>query len=148
MIVRTFMAQKLDTIAMLTCLGASPRIIFKIYLLQSLLLGLSGSVLGMIAGYGLQFSLPPKLSGLLNLNLEPVFYWIPAVHSLALGTITTLLFLPLATLLRRKDKTALPLPQKFRGRGVITGHSMGTLDSGSTFCDHHGRNRYLGGRVD
>ena len=92
MIVRTFMAQKLDTIAILTCLGASSHIIFKIYLLQSLLLGLSGSVLGVIAGYGLQFSLPPKLSGLLNLNLEPVFYWVPAVHSLALGMITTLLF--------------------------------------------------------
>ncbi|MDP6336821.1 MAG: hypothetical protein QGH98_11520, partial [Nitrospinaceae bacterium] len=56
--------------------------------------------------------------------------------------------LPLATLLRGKDKTTLPLPQKFRGRGVITGHSMGTLDGRPAFCGYHGRNRYLGGRVD
>ena len=92
MIVRTFMAQKLDTIAILTCLGASSGTILKIYLLQALLLGFLGSVLGVAAGYGLQFSLPAKLSGLINLNLEPVFYWMPAIHSLALGMITTFLF--------------------------------------------------------
>ena len=39
MIIRTFMAQKLDTIAIMNCLGASSRTIFKVYLLQALLLG-------------------------------------------------------------------------------------------------------------
>ncbi|KMP11363.1 ABC transporter permease [Candidatus Nitromaritima sp. SCGC AAA799-C22] len=92
MIIRTFMAQKLDTIAILSCLGASSRTLLKIYLLQSILLGLLGSVLGVVLGYGLQFTLPSKLSGLLNLDLEPVFYWTPALHSLALGIVTTLLF--------------------------------------------------------
>ena len=91
-IVRTFMAQKLDTIAILNCLGAPSRTIVKVYFLQALLLGLSGSVVGVTLGYGLQFLLPAKLSGLINLNLEPEFYWVPALHSLALGMITALLF--------------------------------------------------------
>ena len=92
MIIRTFMVQKLDTVAILNCLGALPRTILKIYFLQSLLLGLSGSILGVFLGYGLQFLLPSKFSELINLDLDPVFYWIPALHSLALGIITSLLF--------------------------------------------------------
>ena len=92
MIIRTFMSQKLDTIAILTCLGATSRTIFFIYLLQALLLGLAGSGLGVLAGYGLQFLLPSKLAGLLTLSVEPEFLWRPAVQSLLLGLLTTLLF--------------------------------------------------------
>ena len=58
MIIRTFMAQKLDTIAILNCLGASPNVILKIYFFQSLLLGFLGSLIGVLLGYGVQFSLP------------------------------------------------------------------------------------------
>ena len=92
MIIRTFMSQKLDTIAILTCLGATSRTIFFIYLLQALLLGLTGSGLGVLAGYGLQYLLPSKLAGLLNVTVEPGFLWEPAVQSLLLGLLTTLLF--------------------------------------------------------
>ncbi|MBT3365757.1 MAG: FtsX-like permease family protein [Nitrospina sp.] len=92
MIVRTFMAQKLDTLAILSCLGASSRTLFKVYLLQSMLMGLAGSILGVCIGFSLTFLLPPKMEGLINLKLEPVFYWIPALQSLLLGCATTLLF--------------------------------------------------------
>ena len=103
MIIRTFMAQKLDTIAILNCLGAHANTIVIIYFLQSLLLGLFGSIVGVALGYGLQFLLPAKLSGLIDLDLEPVFYWGPALHSLALGVIITLLFC--LRPLRRAGKT-------------------------------------------
>ena len=92
MIVRTFMAQKLDTLAILNCLGASSKTLFKVYLLQSMLMGLAGSVLGVSLGFALTFLLPPKMEGLINLKLEPVFYWVPALQSLLLGCATTLLF--------------------------------------------------------
>ncbi|MBI4388671.1 MAG: FtsX-like permease family protein, partial [Nitrospinae bacterium] len=92
MIVRAFMSQKLDTIAILNCLGAESRTIFKIYLLQSLLLGLAGSALGIGLGYGLQYLLPSKLPGLLNISARPEFYWRPALQALLLGLTTTLLF--------------------------------------------------------
>ena len=92
MIVRTFMAQKLDTLAILNCLGASSKTLFKVYLLQSMLMGLAGSLLGVGLGFALTFLLPPKMEGLINLKLEPVFYWIPALQSLLLGCTTTLLF--------------------------------------------------------
>jgi len=92
MIIRTFMAQKLDTIAILNCMGASSRTILKVYLLQSLLLGLIGSFLGVTIGYALLYLMPAKLAGLLNVEIQPEFYWIPAVQSLCLGLLTTLIF--------------------------------------------------------
>ena len=92
MIVRTFMAQKLDTLAILSCLGASSRTLFKVYLLQSMLMGLAGSVFGVCIGFSLTFLLPQKMEGLINLKLEPVFYWVPALQSLLLGCATTLIF--------------------------------------------------------
>ncbi len=92
MIIRTFMAQKLDTIAILNCLGATSRTVFKVYLLQAVLLGLIGSGLGVVIGYSLQYALPAEMSGLLNIQFEPGFLWVPAAQSLSLGMITTLLF--------------------------------------------------------
>lgn len=92
MIVRTFMAQKLDTLAILNCLGASSKTLLKVYLLQSMLMGLAGSILGVSLGFALTFLLPSKVEGLINFQLEPVFYWVPALQSLILGCATTLLF--------------------------------------------------------
>jgi len=92
MIIRTFMTQKLDTIAILNCLGATSRTVFHVYLLQAVLLGLIGSGLGVGIGYGLQYVLPSKMSGLLNLQFEPGFLWVPAAQSLGMGLLTTLLF--------------------------------------------------------
>ncbi|MBT6601353.1 MAG: FtsX-like permease family protein, partial [Nitrospina sp.] len=123
MIIRTFMAQKLDTIAILNCLGAPPRVILKIYFLQSLLLGFLGSLTGVLLGYGVQFLLPSKLSGLTNLNLEPEFYWAPALHSLSLGMITTILFCTLP-LLRASKTNPLRL---FRRNFEEEELSLGTL---------------------
>ena len=92
MIIRTFMAQKLDTIAILRCLGARPRTVFRIYLLQALLLGLAGSLLGVGLGYALQFLLPPQMEGLLRVSLTPVWEGGPALQALLVGLGTTLLF--------------------------------------------------------
>ncbi len=92
MIIRTFMAQKLDTLAILNCLGASSRTLFKVYLLQSMLMGLAGSLVGIGVGFALTFLLPSKVEGLINLKLEPTFYWTPALQSLLLGCAVTLLF--------------------------------------------------------
>ncbi|MEE2986619.1 MAG: FtsX-like permease family protein [Nitrospinota bacterium] len=92
MIVRIFMVQKLDTIAVLNCLGASSRTILKVYLLQSLILGILGSLLGVGLGFTLQYLLPAKLVGLLDIVLEPRFYPMAAFQSLTLGVLITLLF--------------------------------------------------------
>ncbi len=113
MIIRTFMAQKLDTVAIMKCLGASPRTVLKIYFLQSLLLGFLGSFIGVMLGYGMQFLLPSKLSKLTILNLKPEFYWNPALSSFSLGIITTILFCTLPLLRASKTKPLRLLRRNF-----------------------------------
>jgi len=129
MIIRTFMAQKLDTIAILNCLGASPRLVLRIYFLQSLLLGFLGSLIGVLLGYGVQFLLPSKLSKLTSLNLEPEFYWAPALHSFSLGMITTILFCTLPLLRARKTKPLRLFRRNFEEEEL----SLGTLWERRTF---------------
>jgi putative ABC transport system permease protein len=92
MIIRTFMAQKMDTIAILNCIGATSRTVFYVYMIQALILGVTGSLIGVGIGYALQFSLPAKMADLLNIEVTPGFHWEPAVQSLLLGLLTTLLF--------------------------------------------------------
>ena len=92
MIVRTFMAQKLDTVAIMNCLGASSRTLLKVYLFQAMLVGMVGSILGIVVGFLLTYLLPSKMEGLINYQLEPAFYFIPAMQSFLLGLATTVLF--------------------------------------------------------
>ncbi|SVD00256.1 uncharacterized protein METZ01_LOCUS353110, partial [marine metagenome] len=120
MIIRTFMTQKLNTIAILNCLGSPPKTVLKIYFLQSLLLGFLGSAIGVTLGYGIQFFLPSKISGLINLNIEPTFYWTPVLHSFSLGIITTILFC-LLPLLRASKTKPLRLFRRNFEEGLVPG---------------------------
>ena len=82
---------------------------------------MSGSIAGVVLGYGLQFLLPSKFSELINLNLEPVFYWIPALHSIALGIITTLLFCLWPLLLAGKTKPLRLFRRNFEEEELSSG---------------------------
>ena len=92
MAMRSHLQQRLDSIAIMKSLGAGSTQVMKIYLLQTLLLGLSGGALGVVLGIGVQLAFPLFLAKLLHLTpslrLEP--------HAIGLGLmaglLTTLLF--------------------------------------------------------
>ncbi|MGI4828039.1 MAG: ABC transporter permease, partial [Janthinobacterium lividum] len=92
MAIRAHLAQRLDSIAIMKALGAGSGTIIRIYVLQTLLLGLCGGVLGLLLGFGVQLVLPLFLARLLHLT--PAFHLDP--HALLLGIsaglLTTLLF--------------------------------------------------------
>ncbi len=92
MITRSFLDQKLKNIAILKCLGAQTYKIFSIYLIQALLLGLAGSLLGIACGFCLQWLSPAWLNKHLNLSISLQWIWKPALVSLALGMLTTFIF--------------------------------------------------------
>lgn len=73
-----FIRQRLATVAILRCLGATARTSFAIYLTQGLGLGLVGSALGVILGLALQFVLPVVLKSFLPYHLEFILSW-PAI---------------------------------------------------------------------
>ncbi len=56
--VHVFLRQKLETIAVLRCLGATARQVFAVYLVQAIGMGLAGSVAGVALGVVLQLALP------------------------------------------------------------------------------------------
>ena len=87
-----FVAGKLDTIAVLRCLGASRALVFGVYLLQAAVLGLVAAVAGAALGVGAQLLLPSLVAGLLPLDVR-VALDVPAIAAgLALGVATAVLF--------------------------------------------------------
>jgi putative ABC transport system permease protein len=68
--VHVFIRQKLDTIAVLRCLGAGTRQLFGIYLLQALAMGALGSLIGAGLGGALQQVLPLVLADLLPVDVR------------------------------------------------------------------------------
>jgi len=92
MAMRAHLQQRLDSIAIMKSLGARSEQIMKIYLLQTLMLGLAGGLLGVLFGVGVQLSFPLFLAKLLHIT--PAFRLDPrsAVAGLGAGLLTTLLF--------------------------------------------------------
>jgi putative ABC transport system permease protein len=64
-----YMAQKVDTVAVLRCLGATSRQVLTVYILQALVMGLAGALVGVIIGAGVQWILPRLVQGLLPIDV-------------------------------------------------------------------------------
>jgi putative ABC transport system permease protein len=92
MAMRAHLAQRLDTIAIMKSLGATSGQIIKIYLIQTLLLGAAGGLVGALLGIGVQLAFPYLLANLIN--IRPDLHIDPAAifAGLAAGILTTLLF--------------------------------------------------------
>jgi putative ABC transport system permease protein len=89
----SYLQQKLDNIAVLKCLGGRSLKIIRVYLIQGLLLGVTGSAAGVGLGYLLQLVLPPFLKGFINLPARLELAPAAAAQGFLIGTLTTLLFL-------------------------------------------------------
>lgn len=92
MAMRAHLEQRLDTIAIMKSLGARSGQIIKIYLLQTLLLGLLGGVLGVVFGAGVQLAFPYLLGKFINVQTTVHLQWRTIATGLGVGVLTTLLF--------------------------------------------------------
>jgi putative ABC transport system permease protein len=92
MAMRAHLQQRLDTIAIMKSLGASSGQVIKIYLLQTLLLGLSGGLLGVALGVGVQLAFPYFLAKLINVPTNLHVQLRTVITGLSVGILTTLLF--------------------------------------------------------
>ena len=92
MAMRAHLQQRLDTIAIMKSLGARSGQIIKIYLLQTLLLGLLGGLLGVTLGVGVQLAFPRLLAKLVNIDAAVQVQASTVLTGLAAGVLTTLLF--------------------------------------------------------
>jgi putative ABC transport system permease protein len=92
MAMRAHLQQRLDTIAIMKSLGARSGQIMKIYLLQTLMLGLLGGLLGVALGLGVQLAFPYLLAKLINVQTDLHVQFGTVITGLAAGVLTTLLF--------------------------------------------------------
>ncbi len=92
MAMRAHLAQRLDTIAIMKSLGATSAQVIKIYLLQTLLLGAAGGLLGVLLGLGVQLAFPYLLASLINVRTELHLDPRAIAAGFGAGILTTLLF--------------------------------------------------------
>jgi putative ABC transport system permease protein len=92
MAMRAHLQQRLDTIAIMKSLGASSGQIIKIYLLQTLLLGAIGGLVGVLLGIGVQMAFPYLLERLINVRPDLRIDPHAVAAGLGAGILTTLLF--------------------------------------------------------
>jgi putative ABC transport system permease protein len=110
--VLVFVRRKLETIAVLRCLGATARQVFAVYLTQAAVLGLGGSVVGAMAGVLVQQALPSLLRGLLPVDVQATIAPREILLGVGLGTWTALVFalLPLLAVRRVSPLAAIRRP--------------------------------------
>ncbi len=92
MAMRAHLQQRLDTIAIMKSLGASSGQIIRIYLIQTLLLGAAGGIVGVILGIGVQMAFPYLLASLINVRPDLRIDPHAILAGLGAGVLTTLLF--------------------------------------------------------
>ncbi|HEV2295190.1 MAG TPA: FtsX-like permease family protein [Tepidisphaeraceae bacterium] len=101
-VARAWLASRMDDIAILRCLGATPREVVNVYLAQVLLISLAASVVGALIGTLFHWLLPRWMPGLVPVDL--VHPWQPEamVRGVFLGIGVAVVFtLPLLIGLRR-----------------------------------------------
>ena len=101
--VHIYIKDKLPTVAILRCLGASGRKAFYVYLVQVAGIGLLGAIIGAITGSLIQKLLPWVVRDLLPIdNVSTDFSWASVAQGMALGLSVAILFalLPLSGILK------------------------------------------------
>ncbi len=84
--------QRMDVLAILKAIGAGSGDLLRIFLLQTMGLGLAGAILGVAAGGGVMLALPAVFGNLLPVHATLAFPWRSALAGLANRLLTTLLF--------------------------------------------------------
>ena len=116
--VRAFVARKIDTVAVLRCLGASSGQVMTIYVVQAAAMGLLGAAAGAALGVAIQFILPSVLTQILPVDVRVSLVPTAVLTGLAVGGWIALIFAlrpllalrnvsPLQTLRRDTDADVL-----------------------------------------
>ncbi|CAM8627247.1 COG3127 Predicted ABC-type transport system involved in lysophospholipase L1 biosynthesis, permease component [Oxalobacteraceae bacterium] len=88
---RRFMQRHLDAVAMLRCLGLRQNEVTLIYLIEFILIGTIGSLIGAAIGFAAHFLLLEWLGALMTTRLPPPG-WMPLVQGVATGLLLLLGF--------------------------------------------------------
>ncbi|WP_233212546.1 ABC transporter permease [Collimonas sp. PA-H2] len=128
MAARRFMLRHLDACAMLRCLGMTQNQVTQLYLLEFLLIGLAGSVIGVLLGFGAHFMLLELLGKFISSDL-PSASVIPAVQGLVTGLLLLIGFAlpPILQLRNVPHNRVIRREQDAPQALVLATYGLGTL---------------------
>jgi putative ABC transport system permease protein len=134
MAARRFMQRHLDSVAMLRCLGMTQNEVGVLFLIEFALVGLAGSVLGVLVGFGAHYVLLELIGKLMPTELPPVSL-LPALQGVATGMLLLVGFaLPPVLQLRNvphnrviRREQAPPRPMALATYGLGTAVFIGLL---------------------
>ena len=92
MAMHAHLEQRMDMLAILKAVGAGSGDLLRIFLLQTLALGLAGGLLGVAAGVAVMAILPLVFGSLLRIPTALEFPWSSMAAGLGTGLLTTVLF--------------------------------------------------------
>ncbi len=107
--IHVYVRQKIATVAVLRCLGATAAQSFSVYVVQGIGLGMFGAAIGAALGIILQLLLPVVLQGVLPLDVNFFIAWSAVGRGLGAGLLICFLFtlLPLLAVRRVSPLVAL-----------------------------------------
>lgn len=127
MAARRFMQRHLDACAMLRCLGMTQNQVGLMYLLEFAIVGLAGSLIGVLVGFGAHFVLLELIQHLMPTRLPPVSF-LPALQGVATGMLLLVGFalppilqlrnVPHSRVIRREQGAPQPAALATYGLGV------------------------------
>jgi putative ABC transport system permease protein len=137
--------QKLETVAVLRCLGSGVAQTFAIYLVQATMVGLAGGLIGAALGVALQRTFPLVLGNLLPVDISLGTDWLGVLQAIGQGLLIALLFglLPLLDVRRVSPLAAIRANyQALRGvhHDWMVWLIYGLIAAGTVFfCVQHSR---------
>lgn len=90
--VHAFVMRKIDTVAILRCVGATSGQVLAIYVLQAAMMGLVGATAGALLGVGIQLALPGVMAELLPVDVAVRVAPMPILLGLGVGLWVALVF--------------------------------------------------------
>lgn len=114
--IHVYVRQKITTVAVLRCLGASAWQSFAVYLVQGLAVGVFGAVLGAGLGVALQLLLPALLHGYLPFEVDFFIAWSAVARGMGAGLVICGLFTLLPLLEVRRVSPLVALRSAFAER--------------------------------
>jgi len=99
--------QKLDSIAVMKCMGARSAQVIRIYMAQTLMLGLGGGLIGVTFGVAVAAAFPGLIAKYFSMDIANYWDAWPAVQGIAVACLVTLLFTVPPLLAIREIRPAL-----------------------------------------
>jgi len=98
--IQIYVQQKKSTVAILRCMGASGWQAFNIFFIQSMVMGLIGSIAGILLGVGIQYLVPVLFGNFIPVEISLELSWRAVVKGLLLGVFISGIFsfLPLSNI--------------------------------------------------